>query len=200
MATERPVGFEYKHVECAQEPVLVDLVVNDHAKFFWELMNTQTVVSKESHIEEGKFDSDNLYSVTTTERFVAIDFRRSTTLSELQKIREIETKYFQLCASLRNLGGSPLNDYSAPDFQSLTLFDLVLPWLSPNFYLWGMKNLNIFSFRRTIREIGLLGYFWLPYGYWKSNQGDRDRQVLEFDSLKSDLQDLLESNRELLNV
>ena len=81
----------------------MDLVVNDHAKFFWELMNTQTVVSTESHIEEGKFDSDNFYLVTTTERHLAIDFRSPDDLPELQRIRTAEGQYFQICASLGNL-------------------------------------------------------------------------------------------------
>lgn len=76
MATDRPRGYEYKHMECAQIPVLVDHATNEYAKFFWESTGTQTVVSKESHLESGEFNPDNLYSVTTTERFVALDFRR----------------------------------------------------------------------------------------------------------------------------
>ena len=59
-----------------QLPVLVDIVTNDHAMFYWELTGTQTVVAVDSHLESGVFDSDNIYSVTTTERFVALDFRR----------------------------------------------------------------------------------------------------------------------------
>ena len=122
---EQPRGFEYKHVECAQISEVVDLVSNDHAKFYWELTGTQTIVAKESHLEGGGFiDSvvdtfldnpdETIYSVTTTERFVAMDFRRATDIPNLQKIKELERESFELCVSLKNLGGSPFDNYSIP--------------------------------------------------------------------------------------
>ena len=91
---ERPLGFEYKHVECHQIPAMVDKVTNDHAKFYWEVTGTQTVVAKESHLESGVFNRDNLYSITTTERFVAIDLRRATNTPNLPKIKEVEREFF----------------------------------------------------------------------------------------------------------
>lgn len=111
---ERPRGYEYKHLEVPQTPALVDVVANDHAKFYWELAGTQTVVAKESHLESGDFNPDNLYSVTTTERFVALDFRRPTDIPNLSKIKSLEREYFQVCAALRNVGASPLNGYAPP--------------------------------------------------------------------------------------
>lgn len=51
---EGPVsGYEYKHVECPQDSTWVDVVTNDHTKFYWELTGTQTVVSTDSHLEVG---------------------------------------------------------------------------------------------------------------------------------------------------
>ena len=196
MAEGRPRGYEYKHIECAQEPVLVDLVVNDHAKFFWELMNTQTVVSKESHIEEGKFDSDNLYSVTTTERFVAIDFRRPTDIPELERIRQVEQQYREICVALTNVGGSPLNYYALPIFESFPIQNLFTSLFDPGYWLWEITLGQI----RDLRKIGVMGFVFRPYGYWKAKQGDRAKQVEQFDILKKDLENLLDSSRDILSV
>ena len=93
---QQSIGFEYKHVECPQIPAWVDTVTNDHAKFYWEMTGTQTVVSRDSHLESGLFNPDNLYSVTTSEQFVAIDFRRATDTTNLARIKEVEREYFQL--------------------------------------------------------------------------------------------------------
>lgn len=114
--TERPRGFEYKHLEVPQVSSIVDIVVNDHAKFWWELGGAQTIVSKESHLKsgEGLFDSDTIYSVTTTERFVALDFKRATNLPNLAKVKQVEQEYFQTCVALRSLGSSPLDNYALP--------------------------------------------------------------------------------------
>lgn len=202
MSTERPRGFEYKHIECPQESAAVDLVVNEHAKFYWELINTQTVVSKESHLEEGTFNSDNLYSVTTTERFVTMDLRRPTDIPDLQKIRELEQRYFHICAGLRNLGSSPYDNYSQParlsgstsfvDRQVIEFFDAFrsIPWL---FTLGPLKD-----------GFGIKGLIFSGNAWKKKRQAERsqqnERDVETFNHLKSDLEDLLHVNRELLNV
>ncbi|NQE45185.1 hypothetical protein C5S31_04075 [ANME-1 cluster archaeon GoMg2] len=66
---------EFKHVKCAE--ALANIVIKAHQMFHWEVTGTQTVVSKESHLEDR---SGDIYSVTTEERFVTIDFKRSKTL------------------------------------------------------------------------------------------------------------------------
>jgi hypothetical protein len=176
----------------------VDLVTNDHAKFYWELTGTQTVVAKESHLESGEFNSDNLYSVTTTERFVAMDFKRGTDIPEVQRVKQIEAKYFQICASLRNLGGSPLNNYAVPDFSLNPLEAFILPLLNPSYYIWTM-TLGPY---RDFKKIGLVGFLWSPYGHWKVKHGhyDQEEKIRQFNSLKAELQHLLGSNKEILNV
>jgi hypothetical protein len=195
---ERPRGFEYKHVECPQIPALVDVVTNDHAKFYWELTGTQTVVAKESHLESGEYNSDNLYSVITTERFVALDFKRGTDIPQFQRIKQVETNYFQICASLRNLGGSPLDAYGMPDFSFNLLEAFILPLFNPGYYFWTMT----YGPFRDIKKTGIAGFLWSPYGYWKVKHGHHglEEKARQFNSLKAELQHLLDSNKEILNV
>ena len=171
---ERPQGFEYKHVECPQIPVLVDLVTNDHAKFYWELTGTQTVVATESHLESGDYNPDNLYSVTTTERFVAIDFKRSTDIQDLDKIKQVERRYFETCASLNNLGASPLDNYaSAPP-----------------------KDVNY------LIVIGLAMFFCVVPGilYYKWKDKKHKESVTKWIEVKTSLDRLLVDNKEILNI
>lgn len=170
---ERPRGFEYKHVECPQVPVLVDVVTNDHAKFYWELTGTQTVVAKESHLESGDFNPDNLYTVTTTERFVAMDFRRGTDIRDLGKIKQAERTYFEICASLSNVGASPLDNYSSPPASNMGL----LGELSLRIWPWKIGN-----------------------AYYYSKRKKHEEAVASWESLKARRDALLRDNRTILNV
>lgn len=84
--------FEYKHIECEEN--IVNFVIEVYQNFYWEVVGTQTVVSKESHLEEGGiFESDKVYSVTTEERFVTIDFKRGKNRPNLEEIKSIEREY-----------------------------------------------------------------------------------------------------------
>ena len=87
---EREV-FEYKHIECEED--LVNLVMEVYQNFYWEVVGTQTVVSKDSHLEKGGFLDDNIYSVTTEERFVTLDFKRGKSIPNLEEIKSIEREY-----------------------------------------------------------------------------------------------------------
>ena len=194
--TEQSRGFEYKHIECPQVPVLVDLVTNDHAKFYWELTATQTVVAKESHIESGMWNSDNLYSVTTTERFVALDFKRAMATDNLQDIKQVEKEYFQICVGLRNLGASPLDNYSLPIVKPFLFSEYIMSIFNPGYWLWVLTCGSI----RNLKKIGFLGFLFAPYGYWKSKQGDREQTVREFGVLRSRLDTLLSDNKNILNI
>lgn len=175
---EQPRGFEYKHVECPQIPALVNVVTNDHGKFYWELTGTQTIVAKESHLESGEFNPDNLYSVTTSERFVAMDFRRATDAPNLSKIKEIEREYFQLCAALVNLGASPLDGYSAPPSR-------------PSIGLLGELTLKIWPW-----PIGNLYY----HQKGKKRDEKHYEAVASWQSLKARLDGLLQENKPVLNI
>lgn len=194
--TERPRGFEYKHLEVPQESALVDIVVNDHAKFWWEMAGSQTVVAKESHLEEGRFDSNNIYSVTTTERFVALDFKRATNLPNLAKVKQVEQEYFQTCVALRNLGSSPLDNYVLPHEEPFPIGYSVTAMWDPGYYLWVFT----WGFLRDFKKIGIMGVLWSPYGRWKAKQGDRQEIVRQHTALAQRLQTMLGSNKDILNV
>ena len=170
---EQPRGFEYKHVECPQIPVLVDMVTNDYAKFYWELTGTQTVVSKESHLKSGDFNPDNLYSITTTERFVALDFKRATDIQGLDKIKQVENRYYEICASLNNIGASPIGNYSSPPPKNINYLILIVLGL-----MYAVP--------------GILYYLWVAKKH--------KEKVTKWSDLKPSLDKLLVDNKEILNI
>jgi hypothetical protein len=113
MASQYIENNEYKHLECPQS--WVNVLLNQYSVFFWNLVATQVVVSKESHLERGGvFDSDSIYSVTTTERFATIDLKRRRDIPYLDTIRDYEQKYMHICGQLVALGCTPLDNYSTP--------------------------------------------------------------------------------------
>jgi hypothetical protein len=140
---------------------------------FWEVVGTQTVVAKESHLARGEYNPDNLYSVTTTERFVAIDLRRATDTPNLAKIRQVEREYFQLCAELGNLGCSPLDNYASPTAMDIN---------------W-----------KTVLILLLL--FWPALiWYFYSKNKKLKQAVTSWQSRKPRLDGLLQDNRSILNL
>jgi hypothetical protein len=171
--TTRPTGFENKHLEVPQVPAIVDLVTNQYGMFFWEVAGTQTIVAKESHLESGEYNQDNLYSVTTTERFVAIDLRRATDTPNLSKIKDVERQYFQISAELSNLGASPLDKYASP------------PGMAIN---W--------------KSVGLLLIFFWPalVWYFYSKNKKLKQAIASWQSLKPRLDALIGDNRSILNL
>ncbi len=179
MATARPMGFENKHLEVPQTPAIVDMVTNQYGMFFWEVAGTQTIVAKESHLERGEYNSDNLYSVTTTERFVAIDFRRRTDIPNLSKIKQVEQEYFRTRAALSNLGCSPLDNYANP------------PGMEISWKAVGLLSLLIFAYG--------LGIPLLVWYFWSKNKKQK-QDVALWQSLKPQLESLLRDNRSILNV
>ncbi len=173
MAAERPVGYENKHLEVPQNSAVVDNVTNTYGIFFWQVQSTQTIVSKESHLKSGDFNPDNLYSVTTTERFVAIDLKRPTNIANLSKIKQIEKQYFDICASLSNLGCSPLDNYSSEPKKQMNwilLFIFFGLWIVPAILYW------IYVGKKHTKALG----------QWKQ--------------LKTQLDGLLNDNKSVLNL
>ncbi|GEM_PF-1930454 len=194
-------GYEYKHMECPQITELVNHVTNDYAKFFWELTNTQTVVSKESHLESGDFNPDNLYSVTTTERFVALDFRRATDIQNLQKIKAVEREYFEICASMRNLGASPIDNWFPPQPASFGIMDVLFissigAMLQPRFWVWV---LTLGPYRNFFKIGGILGFIFIGYGYIRAMGASKQDQE-QCKVLKAKLDNLIDTNKTILNV
>jgi len=171
MATEEKEVFEYTHLECPQS--WVNTILEQYSLFYWDLVGTQTVVSKESHLERGGlFDSDTIYSVTTTERFATIDLKRRRSIPNIDKIRTIEHKYFQLCNNLLDLGCSPLDNYAPPPQKGTGCLGVGL------YILW------IFP--------GIL--------YSRKVKAENQRKLAEWQRLKAELDNLVTSNKQLLNV
>jgi hypothetical protein len=195
---DRPRGYEYKHVEVPQLPQVVNLVTNDHSKFYWELTATQTVVAKESHLESGEYNPDNLYSVTTTERFVALDFKRPTDVPNLPKIKQVEDEYYQICAALRNVGASPLDGYAPPPTESLSFADLMgisalTAMANPGYLLWILTWGPI----REIKRVGIAGLLFPAFAYRKKSQA---AVIEEYGRIKPRLDALLRDNKGILNI
>jgi hypothetical protein len=120
---ERPVGYEYKHLQVAHNQDLVNQTIKVMSIFWWELQSTSTIVSKATevfgsvggNINNGSGNiSGNISSRIITERFVTMDFKRVNNVPNLSKIKSLEQEYDQTCAELNQLGCSPLNNYANP--------------------------------------------------------------------------------------
>jgi len=224
--TAQHTGFENKHLEVPQDSDLVDLATNTYGMFFWEVTGTQTVVARESHLESGKFNEDNLYSVTTTERFVSIDLRRATDIPNLGKIKELEQQYFHLCTELSNIGGSPLDNYSSnpvspPKEVIPSLFDGAVycdtrPSTSSgptgqfvassprNGIMVSSEEIGINWVGVVVGAVfyvipGILYYIYCKKTYPKKVQ-EYETEVAAWGSLKSRLDVLMRDNRSILNL
>lgn len=183
MGEEKSISYETKHVKCSDDVDEVQAVINQHQMFFWEVIGTNTVVSRDSRLEDGGiFDSDTIYSVTTTERFSTIDFRRPKELSKLSEIKSVESQYFSTINGLENLGSSAINNYATPPPKEFNwiIFLLLVFFLSMFFFIIG----------------GVL------YGvlYWRSKSKKYSKVCAEWQALKRELDSLVDKNRQILNV
>lgn len=167
MPDQKPAANEFKHIKCATDDV--QAVINQHQMFYWEVTGTNTVVSKESHLESGMF-TDSIYSVTTEERFSTIDFKRDKHLERLPEIKAIESQYFSIIAQLEHLGSSALDNYVTP--PAFSFLYRLYAWFPG--YGWMLKLVP--SFRNQTAS----------YEKWKA--------------LKPELNSLINSNRQLLNL
>jgi hypothetical protein len=168
---EKQKGFEYTHLECPQS--WVNSILQQYAMFYWELVGTQTVVSKESHLERGGlFDSDTIYSVTTTERFATVDLKRDLNRPNLDKVRTLETQYFDICNDLMKMGCSPVNNYSPPPSKSI-----------------GITGI-------------LLYCCYIIPGIWYSSKvkSDNQKTLARYQQVKGKLDKFIKANNQLLNV
>ncbi len=140
---ERPTTYEFKHVKCSVD--YTQTIIEHHQLFFWEMMGTNTIVSKESHLEDGGiFDSDGtIYSVTTAERFTTVDFRRNKDIPHLSEVKSLESRYFSIISRLERMGLSALNDYRtqpAKEFSEITFIVLLCFFVYPGIWYYRKKN------------------------------------------------------------
>lgn len=172
MGAEKSASFETKHVKCGVEEA--QAVINQHQLFFWELIGTNTVVSRDSHLENGGvFDSDTIYSVTTTERFSTINFRRSKEIPKFSEIKSIESQYFSIVNQLENLRSSAINNYATPPSKQFS---------------WG-----VFLF--------LCLFYMIPGAiYWIYKSKKYSKICAEWQTLKRELESLVSVNTQILNV
>ncbi len=178
MSDEKPKAYEFKHIRCSPDDV--QSVINQHQTFFWEVTGTNSVVSKESHLERGGiFDRDTIYQVRTEERFNTIDFKRDKSIGKLAEIKTIESDYFSIVARLEQLGCSATDNYSSPpyiqkDFSWLSFYILVCLWIFPGIIYWRKKN--------------------------KDYEERKQRAQAEWTSLKTQFDSTIGRNRDLLNI
>lgn len=172
VGAEKAISYETKHIKCDVDEV--QAVINQHQLFFWEVIGTNTVVSRDSHLESGGiFDSDTIYSVTTTERFSTIDFRRPKELSDLSKIKSVDSQYFSTVNRLENLGSSAINNYATPppkQFNWIVFLVLCLFYILPGVLFWHFKSKKY------------------------------SKICAEWQAIKRELDSLVDNNRQILNV
>jgi len=173
MPTGVTEALEYKHLECPQS--WVNAILGEYSLFYWELVATQVIVSKESHLEKGSgiFDSDTIYSVTTTERFATVDLKRRRNIPNLDIIRSVEHRYMEITGQLIHLGCSPVDNFTA------------LPAAK------GIGCLGIFLYFIVIFP-GVL--------YSQKIKRDNEKTIREYQRLVAELDGLLTQYRPYLNM
>ncbi len=62
-------------------------------KFHWNLLSTQEIKVKDSHLESR---GDSIYSVTNSEHYIKLAFSRDLDSPNLAEIRQLEKEYFSL--------------------------------------------------------------------------------------------------------
>jgi hypothetical protein len=172
MSDTKPATFEFLHIKCDSDDV--QAVINHLQMFFWEVAGTNTIVSKESHLESGGiFDKDTIYSVTTEERFSTIDFKRDKSISNYAQLKEVETPYFNAVAELERIGCAASDNYSTPPrsrFDTLTYLFLLIWWIMP----------GIWYKRKKAEEHAML--------------------VSKWQTLKPQLDSIVQANSQILNL
>ncbi len=68
-----------------------DAAIKEYEAFGWECTHSQTVKTKDSHLERGFGNS--IMSVTETETFVKLTFQRNMNMDNYARIVELETQY-----------------------------------------------------------------------------------------------------------
>jgi hypothetical protein len=161
-------GNEFKHIECPQSWINAEL--DAYSLFFWDLVGTQTILSRESHLERSFFAPDTLYSVTTTERFGSIDFRRKRHIPYIDNIKEIEKKYFAIRNRLIALGSNPLNGFGPPPKKQAGCMAYLLCFV-------------------------LIGFFLL-----QQTKSRNEKILLEYQQTKAEFDKLISDNKAILNI
>ena len=97
-------GIENRHIQCGEHSV--NSVLKEHGMFYWELVGTQVIVSKESHLEPGGFidaileNDEVIYSVVTEERFATVDLKRDKSIPDYEKVARKSCFFNQFFDSL----------------------------------------------------------------------------------------------------
>lgn len=78
---------------CQVHPSDEQSQINLMQKFHWNLLSSQEIKVKDSHLESR---GDSLYSVTTSEHYVKLVFSRELDLPNLSEIKKLEDEYFSL--------------------------------------------------------------------------------------------------------
>jgi hypothetical protein len=138
MSVTRTGAYEHRHIRCAENDL--QAVIGHLELFYWEVIGTNTVVSKESHLEPGGvFDSDTIYSVTTEERFCTLDVRRDKCIDNYDRLRGVESRYIGIVCELERLGCSAHDGYTSPpakQFSKLLLIVSILFYVVPGILYW----------------------------------------------------------------
>lgn len=117
--------------------------------FYWNLLSSQEIKNIDNHLETR---GDSLYQVTKTEHYVKLVFSRDMDITNLDKIKKLETEFF-----------------SIPQPKYPKLFP-VLPWWG-----WGISVLFY-----GIGLIVWLGYYFMKYKPDK-DLADRHAKQLDID-------------------
>ena len=108
--------YEYKTMKI--NPSNLNSVLNVRSCFGWELGSSQEINVKDSHIER---DGDKIYSVTESEHYTTVTFKRDDRIPNRNKLVTLEKDYDNATAS-KNHYNSKYYDVKS----KLSIFKIIL--------------------------------------------------------------------------
>lgn len=75
-------------------------IINAYSHFGWELVSSQEIKTKDSHLEQGAF-TGTIYSVTESENYVNLIFSRDTSIANYRALVACQKEYEEAQSCLK---------------------------------------------------------------------------------------------------
>lgn len=89
--TKSTAAPKYEAISVAVEPYKENATIELYESFGWEFYNSQTIDSKDTHLEDG---GTVIWSVTEHTNYVKLQFKRDKNIENYNKLAELEKEYF----------------------------------------------------------------------------------------------------------
>ena len=88
--TKSTAAPKYEAISVAVEPYKENATIELYESFWWEFYNSQTIDSKDTHLEDG---GTVIWSVTEHTNYVKLQFKRNKNMENYNRLVELENEY-----------------------------------------------------------------------------------------------------------